>query len=380
VDTKAVSVIIPTLQRALLLREVLMSLASQAAPSWEAIVVDDGSTDDSAGVVADLSRSDARIRWLRRTRDPAGAATCRNIGAEQSSGEFLVFLDSDDLLAPYCLKQRIECLRANPDLDFAIFPMLVFRDAPLDRNLLWNRVVPGVGNTALDLCRFVARDVPWQTTMPIWRRKAFFRVGGWDEAASNWQDWELHVRALLAGLCYRAEAAPPDCFLRRGTQPRISEDAMGIEALSNRASMFRRTLPALRTSRYWNKELADETARLLIHHAERMALLNAPWELVRTLECTMRDLGLPARPWLGGYLRCQKLVSQARLPLLGGALYRAARIQSHGPLAPTRGRLFTLGIGDDALQLLRRAIHGRTIPAGDVDWSKELALGATDAA
>ena len=102
-----VSVIIPIYNRATVIGETIESLKRQSYTFWEAIIVDDGSTDNSREIVSGLSNSDTRIKLIQRTKMPKDASVCRNIGIENCRGKDILFLDSDDLLAPCCLEERV---------------------------------------------------------------------------------------------------------------------------------------------------------------------------------------------------------------------------------------------------------------------------------
>ena len=121
-----VAVITPTKNRLKLLCEAMDSVQRQSFDAWEHIIVDDGSDDGTAEEVARRAAADPRIRYLRRTGEKSGANVCRNIGVRESRAEFIVFLDSDDLLAPSCLGRRVEIMQRNLDLDFATFQTAVF--------------------------------------------------------------------------------------------------------------------------------------------------------------------------------------------------------------------------------------------------------------
>jgi glycosyltransferase involved in cell wall biosynthesis len=196
-DCPLVSLVVPTLNRCELLKETLTSFRQQSNPHWEALVVDDGSTDDTLEMLAAWSAFDPRIRRMKRDRSPAGAPTCRNAGVAAAEGEYVILFDSDDLMAPHCLERRVEFMEGNPHLDFAVFQAQMFRSAPGDLDLVWNCET---GEDHLD--RFLGGDVPWHTASPIWRREALGRVGPWDEDLLCSQDHEYHTRAVLAGLRY----------------------------------------------------------------------------------------------------------------------------------------------------------------------------------
>ena len=107
----SVSVITPNFNRANTLPGTIESVIAQTCDHWEMIIVDDGSTDESFSIISGFAECDSRIKAFKRHRMPKGPSTCRNIGAEKAAGKYLVFLDSDDLLAEHCLSQRIEMMQ-----------------------------------------------------------------------------------------------------------------------------------------------------------------------------------------------------------------------------------------------------------------------------
>lgn len=209
-EPAVVSIITPSYNRADVVRETADSILSQSYPHWEWMIVDDGSTDDSWEVLTAIARTDDRIRLLRRERGPKGACTCRNIGVTESRGSHLLFLDTDDVLSPHCLEQRVAAAAARPDCDFVIFPMLMFRMRVDDMNLLWN-----VDSDTDDLERILCGDAICPGTGTLWRKDSFQRAGMWDESLLLWQDVELHLRSLLVGMTYAKRMdLPPDVYLR----------------------------------------------------------------------------------------------------------------------------------------------------------------------
>jgi glycosyltransferase involved in cell wall biosynthesis len=203
-----VSIIIPTRNRRDLLLETLDSVRKQTYSNWEAIVVDDASTDDTAQCVSEISAAEPRIRYLKRTGEVAGANACRNQGVAVARGEYVIFLDSDDLLAPFCLEQRVPAMQARQQLGFAVFPCECFRTVPGDL-----RVPPCASTGEDDLNRFLTLDNPWQIHHVIWRQQSVKQIGPWDESLPSWQDWDFHVRALSMALPYQ-RLGYRDCFVR----------------------------------------------------------------------------------------------------------------------------------------------------------------------
>jgi GT2 family glycosyltransferase len=109
-----VSVIVPTFNRAYCLRQTLNSLRRQTYGNWEALVIDDGSTDDTAALVAAIQREDGRVVY--RHQRNGGVSSARNAGLRLADGEWIAFLDSDDAWLPWKLEVQIACLERLPEV------------------------------------------------------------------------------------------------------------------------------------------------------------------------------------------------------------------------------------------------------------------------
>ena len=230
-----VTVIIPNYNRAIYLKETLESVLNQTYVNWEVFVVDDGSTDGSKEIVFSFLKRDTRINWIERGSIKKGASVCRNIGLDQSSGKYIVFLDSDDLLAPHCLNQRVKILIENPELDFAVFQMQFFNRKPKDLDGLWN-----YQTEESDLDRFLRLDSVWQTTGPIWKKSALIKIGEFNEDLQCWQDIDIHLKALTSNLNYNLFFnLPIDCYYRRNAENSISQENMNsIEKLMSKELLY----------------------------------------------------------------------------------------------------------------------------------------------
>ncbi len=102
-----VSVVVPAYNRAATIGNCLRSVQAQTHRNWEAMAVDDGSSDGTPEVVAQLAREDARIRLIRQDHN-RGAQAARNVGIRAAQGEWIAFLDSDDQFLPHSLEVRLE--------------------------------------------------------------------------------------------------------------------------------------------------------------------------------------------------------------------------------------------------------------------------------
>lgn len=109
-----VSIIVPTFNRALLLRAALASLLCQSWTNLEVVVVDDGSTDNTAAVIAEAAEKDKRVRYFRQKN--GGVSSARNTGLLKARGDLIAFLDSDDLWYAWKLEAQVAVLAALKDV------------------------------------------------------------------------------------------------------------------------------------------------------------------------------------------------------------------------------------------------------------------------
>ncbi len=142
-----------------------------------------------------------------------------------------MFLDSDDLLAPNCIQQRLDVAAAHPNCDFWVFPAELFRHTPGDLQQPWNTMT----ERGDDLERFLRSDGPWCVSSGLWTRQALRRLGGFNERVMYGDDADLHIRALLTGLTFQQfPAQPPDVFVRRSDAPRITGSGASALLLESR--------------------------------------------------------------------------------------------------------------------------------------------------
>ncbi|HVS72356.1 MAG TPA: glycosyltransferase family A protein [Phycisphaerae bacterium] len=278
----AVSIIIPTKDRSALLRPALDSLLAQSLRAWEAIIVDDGSADDTAAFVCSLAKSDSRFRFLHRARNPAGAPTCRNIGLDHAEAPAVLFLDSDDLLAPTCLAGRLAALEARPHADFIVANGEIFRQTPGDLNRFWSTF-----DSRNDLDRFLRGDSVWATPGVLWRRDKLRGINGWTEGLERWQDWELHIRAQCRQLRYH-KLPLSDYYIRRSEEDGISASDHRPQGLAQRVITMAAAMKELRSSPVATPEreailatLAFDTYVLLTKSSQARRLGVPAWKTFR---------------------------------------------------------------------------------------------------
>jgi glycosyltransferase involved in cell wall biosynthesis len=212
-----VSIITPHYERPELLRQTVESVQRQSFRDWELIIIDDGSCSETWNTIQALA--EPRVIVIQREEGPKGPSHCRNLGVAASSGQYLLFLDSDDLLHSQCLLRRVEVARDQPDYDLWVFPVELFRLIPGDLKLPWNQM----SDDSETLERFLRSDGPWCVSSPLWRRTAFQRIDGFNPRVLYGDDADLHIRALLAGTRFlQCPEALKDVFVRRSDAARIT--------------------------------------------------------------------------------------------------------------------------------------------------------------
>jgi glycosyltransferase involved in cell wall biosynthesis len=181
-----VSVVIPCYNQAHFLSEAIESVLSQSYAHFEVIVVDDGSTDDTAEVGSSFGAKDARVRLIRQQN--VGLARARNRGLAESKGEYVVFLDSDDRLLGEALEVGVRELSSHPECAFVSgrCRFIAADGSPILR--LKQEIVEG--DPHIELLRAGPILVPAVT----YRRWVFDAVGGFDESYRAAEDYALYYR------------------------------------------------------------------------------------------------------------------------------------------------------------------------------------------
>lgn len=107
-----VSIITPLYNAAAFISQTISSIQNQTYTNWEHIIVDDASTDEGTSIVENTAKTEGRIKLIKSTKNQ-GAAVCRNIATESATGNFIAFLDSDDLWHPEKLQKQLQFMVAE---------------------------------------------------------------------------------------------------------------------------------------------------------------------------------------------------------------------------------------------------------------------------
>jgi glycosyltransferase involved in cell wall biosynthesis len=285
-----VSAIIPSFNKAPFITSTVKSVLAQSQSELEVIIVDDCSDDGSQEIIETLAESDPRIRSVLNNRNK-GANFCRNQGIAMARGEFLLFIDADDLLDHNCFASRTKLLIEKSSLDFAVFPMQVFKEVPGDHKDIWR---PSEKHA---LKNFLSHQLPWQTMQPLWRKRYIQKIGGFDENFKRLQDVELHTRALMQNPEFVCVHSKPDCFFRMGEERMNFARALFLDRwISSAIQYCHKFAPLLSKTR-------RRFLRGTVFHAYLQLLLNLRSGRISAAEFhAMEDRVLSALP-LGIYSR-----------------------------------------------------------------------------
>jgi glycosyltransferase involved in cell wall biosynthesis len=206
-DLPLVSVIIPTYNRSKLLQIAVESVLAQTYPKIEVIVVDDGSTDDTVETMAQYARS---VTYLRQINQDVAAA--RNTGIRAASGEYLTFLDDDDLILPTKIERQVQILASQPAVGLVHCGYYHIDEAG---NRVDKMVFLPEGEVLKEL---VCRQFIWAGA-PLLRRQCIERVGPFDEdIPAISADWDMWLRIAQAGYLFACVQEPLGAYrIQRGS-------------------------------------------------------------------------------------------------------------------------------------------------------------------
>lgn len=221
-----VSVIVPVRNRPGPVRCALKSLQAQSMLNWEAVVISDGSTDETEAVVDELAETDPRILLLRIP--PSGVCAARNHGLAHARGEIIAYLDSDNQALPGYLQQVVKAFDEMPAAQSVYAALVADKPSYSGEHVLWhpwNRETILAGNF-IDLNVFSHR------------RTLYEEYGGFDDQMTRLVDWDLILR-------YTANSAPvrlpvAGVLYRTDRKDRVTHNADGQR---NRVLIYRKWLP-----------------------------------------------------------------------------------------------------------------------------------------
>lgn len=235
-----VTVVTPAYNAGKFLSATIHSVLDQTERDFELLVVDDGSTDDTAAITESFAARDPRVRLIRQ--DNAGSAAARNRAIAQASGEFFALLDSDDLWMPEFLATQLAILAEDPSLDL-VSCNAINMGGPADGRPLKPVSASRQPISLLELIK-IEDSV---CIMSVFRRRVIELTGGFDSSAKHNEDYDLWVRAACAG-CRLAFNPSPGGYYRRHAQSKSANAAgacAGILSVYHKAQSLCADRPAV---------------------------------------------------------------------------------------------------------------------------------------
>lgn len=189
-----VSTIIPVFNRAELLTEAVNSVLAQTYRPIEIIIVNDGSTDNTGRVAEKLiTEYPDKIRVIHQNNTGPGLA--REAGKAAASGEFVQYLDSDDLLLPRKFELQVAGLIANPQCDVSYGKTRFYPKDGIPRNIAWKRT----GERIQKMFPSFLQSRWWDTSTPLYRKNVIDQVGYWSALRVE-EDWEYDCKIAALGI------------------------------------------------------------------------------------------------------------------------------------------------------------------------------------
>jgi glycosyltransferase involved in cell wall biosynthesis len=184
-----VSTVVPVYNRSKMIRSAVASVLAQAYRPIEVVIVDDGSTDATVQVCEEIVRENGdTVRLLKQANRGPGPA--REKGRLAARGEYIQYLDSDDLLLPDKFKDQVAVLQRNPDcgIAYGITRLIDASGEVLAEPFKWS------GGDRRQLFPGLLVDRWWSTHTPLYRRSVCDKIGPWSDLRYS-QDWEYDARA-----------------------------------------------------------------------------------------------------------------------------------------------------------------------------------------
>lgn len=199
-----ISIIIPTHNRAYVLADAIDSVLAQSYSNWELLIVDDSSTDNTAEIMNGF-QDNPKIRYLISDSSCRGASPTRNVGIKNAQGEYIAFLDSDDLYYPDALELMLKPLLENSS---KMAVQAFFRSMDMETNKYIRTqgvdLVPGENgsfqlpyNLPWDWLTILDQRFPCMLGSSLFRRKVFEELGLLREDLTHLEDYELFLRLFL---------------------------------------------------------------------------------------------------------------------------------------------------------------------------------------
>jgi glycosyltransferase involved in cell wall biosynthesis len=188
---------------------------SQTWKQWECIIVDDGSTDNTAQIANSFQIRDARIKYIYQKNQ--GLSVARNTGINISKGDYIQLLDADDKLEIRKLERQLAYLEQHPSVDIVYGDVQYFREnnLALASDITKRRVLPRISGRGSEVLAFLVRRNIMVVNAPLVRMAVFKEIGPFNQQLNAHEDWEYWLRCALANKTFAYQNNKETCALVR---------------------------------------------------------------------------------------------------------------------------------------------------------------------
>ena len=256
-----ISVIVPTYNYANYIGKAVDSVLCQSYSDLEIIIVDDGSTDNTKDIVSKFN--DSRIHYFYQKNQ--GANVARNRGVAEANGEYILFLDSDDVLHPQHLEAYLQVALKNPGSNiYGPWEKGYFEGERFVVDFAKGKC-PGD-----DLLEHWLGNWWVASNCILWARKNLQLVGEWDETLHANQDGDMALRALIAGVQFvYAENAPVARITMHGNENKSISDTKTRKTYESRVKVLEKSEKMLKENNNLKREYCRSLAMRYYYFAKQ---------------------------------------------------------------------------------------------------------------
>lgn len=194
-----ISIIMPMFNSSSWIVEALQSIQVQGYTDFECFIIDDGSTDNSLEITQEFIKNDIRFQLMLRPNDlKKGPSSCRNYGCSLATGSFIQFFDSDDVMHPSHLEEKLNAIGVN---DFVVCKLQEFYGS-FDTTFFKSDNVPDILHFDDLFEAFVCGNFPMMMVAPMWRASVLKKHLPFNENLHVLEDHELYARILFQSKTY----------------------------------------------------------------------------------------------------------------------------------------------------------------------------------
>ena len=279
-----ISVIIPVYNSEKTIQETLKSVLNQTFSDFEIIVINDGSQDSTLDIISSLQ--DSRIKIFSYPN--AGISASRNRGISHASGEFIAFLDHDDLWTPDKLESQLRALQENPQAAVAYSWVDL-----IDESSQFIRSYSRLSITGNVQAELLVSNFLKTASNPLIRKEALIQVGGFEQSICGPEDWDLFLRMAAH---YHFVAVPRSQVLYRMITGSAStnvfrQEAESLKVIDRAFTQAPESLQHLKKRTLSNlyKYLTFQSVELPSGRQSGLAATRCLWQAVRSDPSVLRQ-------------------------------------------------------------------------------------------